>query len=504
MMKNKLILRNILAFLLILSVSGCKKFLEEYSQDEVRPSSASDLQQLMIGEVYPIKTHFIKYIDLMTDDVTSNFVNEENTLYRLYNGEPAFTWRADMFETMKDKGLAAIDTYDHYYRCIKGCNVVLDMIEKVSGSEADKSNVKGQALAMRAYYYFMLVNLFAQPYNTVGLDLEKAPGVPLMLSSVVTDQLPSRASIAQIYLQVEADLLAAAPLLEQYGQKNSKLKASDLFVYTLLSRMYLYMEKWDKSVEYAAKVIARKPQLLKLSNYTIPVNAANSTVNVFDLNSPEAIWMFSSHEEFNQFFALPTYGKPPYYAVSPELEAAYDYNWTTGAANKKDLRPAFFYTRYYISATTYDVRLLYGSKTGSSYYTKGMRVAELYLNRAEALIQQYLKNGDEALRVAALADLNYLREYRYDTRTVSYVPVNIANGQALLDFCREERRRELCFEEHRWFDLRRYGMPQLKHTFKGFENQTPREYILEKGDKRYVLPIPQTVLQRNPNLIPNP
>lgn len=504
MMQKKLFI-YIIGTSLLFAGSGCRKFLEESSQDELRPSTTADLQQLMLGEAYPLGNFFLKFIDLMTDDVTSNFTDDNALLWRLYYGEPAFTWQDNMFDAMIDKGVASMDTWDHYYRRIKGCNVVLDNLEKVSGPEEEKANLRGQALAMRAYYYFILVNLFAQPYNADGVDIETASGVPLILVSKVVDENPVRASIAQVYQQIEKDLLTAELLMNQYGQNNTKFKVTDLFVYTLLSRMYLYMEKWDRSVAYASKVLERNSNLVKLSNLTIPKYVTPSTINVYDLNSPEAIWLFSDYQEFFQFFYEPPYGKKPVYAVSQSLEESYEHNWVEGAADRKDLRPVFFYKRYWISATTYDVKLLHGTRRGGTpYLIKGMRVAESYLNRAEANIQQYLKNGDESLRTAALQDLNYLREFRYDTRNVSYQPVNISDGQELLAFCHNERRRELSFEDHRWFDLRRYGMPEIRHAYQGFPNQTPVEYILSKGSKRYVLPISQANLRKNPSLVPNP
>ena len=504
MMKNRLYI-YILGITLLFSGSGCSKFLEESSQDELRPGSAEDLQQLLIGEVYPLNDWILSYLDLMTDDVTSYFTNDNAKLPKLLNGEPAFTWQPDMFEQLLERSVAYTDSYEHYYRKIKGCNVILDYVDKVSGAESVKDNVKGQALAMRSYFYFMLVNLFAQPYNAADVDIETAPGVPLLLVSKVSDEPPARASIARVYQQIENDLLTAGPLLDKFGRDNSKLKATDLFVYTLLSRMYLYMEKWDKSVEYANKVLERNSQLLKLSNLPIPTRITAATKNVFDIAGPETIWMYSNYQEFNQFFVAPGYGDRPMYCVSQSLENSYEHDWSETSTNRKDLRPAFFYRRYYISATTYDVRMMDGAKySGAPYCTKGMRVSESYLNRAEGYIQQYLKNGDESLRIAALIDLNYLREQRYDTRNVAYQPVDILNGQELLKFCRSERRRELSFEEHRWFDLRRYGMPEIRHTFQGVANQVPVEYILSQGNKRYVLPIPQSVLIKNPNLVPNP
>ena len=137
--------------------------------------------------------------------------------------------------------------------------------------------------------------------------------------------------------------------------------------------------------------------------------------------------------------------------------------------------------------------------SGSS--ARGMRVAETYLNRAEAKIRLFLENGNDQLRNEALEDLNYLRSFRFK-RPYSDVN-NITDGQELLKFCLEERRRELSFEDHRWFDLRRLGMPELRHTISFSEGQQ-QEVILEEGSDRYVLLIPTKVLERNPALVQNP
>ena len=58
-------------------------------------------------------------------------------------------------------------------------------------------------------------------------------------------------------------------------------------------------------------------------------------------------------------------------------------------------------------------------------------------------------------------------------------PTTISEGEQLVSFIRDERRRELCFENHRWFDLRRYGMEEIKHTWYDTSGE-PIEYILEK------------------------
>jgi hypothetical protein len=494
--------------MLCLSVSGCTKhFLDEQSQDEVRPSTVNDLQELLMGEVYPAgsaETSFQFYLDLMTDDMISNFNADKaaSTFYSRYAGP--FTWQADMYETMQAAAVPDdIDTYAHYYRCIKGANVVLDMIDEVKGEQDERENVRGQALAMRAYFYFMLVNLYGQPYNAKGVDISSSPGVELILSSVVHDTYNKRVPVARVYQQVEGDLLKALPLLEQYGQKNSKFRVTDMFIYTLLSRMYLYMEKWDLAQQYAARGLDKNPKLLNLASIPYPAWYLTPDIGVYSINSPEAIWFgYADIYEYLQFTLGPT--QPQMFCISPDLQSKYEFD-RTNTTNRGDLRMRYFYYWSYVDDAWTIYKPFFGQKVSESTsgVIKGMRVAELYLNRAEAYIQQYLKNGDESMRTAALADLNFLRSNRYDTRNVPYVNVDY-RGQALLDFCRDERRRELNFEDHRWFDLRRYGMPELHHSFQQSSSQTPVDYVLHQGDKRYVLPIPRSAILKDPELEQNP
>lgn len=504
----KAIYKCILCVWLVTGFAGCSKYLEEKSQDEVRPSSVAELQQLLMGEVYPAgskQPSFHAYLDLLTDDMTSNFKTSTMgpTIFRQYEGP--FTWRSDMFELMENALTPdAIDTYAHYYRRIKGCNVVLDMIDGVKGDESERANVRGQALAMRSYYYFMLVNLFAQPYNTPGINRETAPGVELILSSVVKDEFPKRATMQRVYDQIEEDLTKALPLIQQYGDNNSKFRVTTGFVYTLLSRLSLYQEKWEQAAKYASDGLAINSSLLKLSSVPYPGVWADPATNVYSINSPEAIWL--GYGSGSEYYYISRFDYDVlFFTISPELRSKYDFT-RTNTTNRGDLRMRYF---YYWDYSDYDWTIyvpMIGKKLGagsSGNVVKGMRVAELYLNRAEANIILYMKNGDQALRTAALNDLNFLRSNRYDTRNVAYTPVDF-NGQALLDFCRDERRRELSFEDHRWFDLRRYGMPEIKHKFQTSATQPPVEYVLQKNDKRYTLPIPRSALIKNPALEPNP
>jgi hypothetical protein len=268
--------------------------------------------------------------------------------------------------------------------------------------------------------------------------------------------------------------------------------------------MYLYMEKWELAEQHATLALARNASLVRLADIKFPIWNYAPATGVYSINSVEAIWLgYAGQYEYYNLRLNPN--GPPLYSLSPDLRSKYEFN-LANTTNRGDLRMRYFFCWDYLDGQQTILDIITGDKYAegpSGQPTKGMRVAELYLNRAESNIQRYLKNGDDGLRKAALEDLNYLRSFRYDTRTVAYVDVDYS-GTALLNFCRDERRRELNFEDHRWFDLRRYGMPEIRHTLQTSAGQAPVEYVLTKGDRRYVLPIPRSVLAKNPALVPNP
>lgn len=490
-------------------IAGCNDFLEESSQDEVRPSTVADLEQLLLGEGYLRSSDRpFDYLELLTDNVQNDYNEDLRTIPLLKQGSPAFTWDPDLFEKMDESHVVGAKTWENLYAKIKGCNVILDMLDKVAGSKENKGNQKGQALALRGYYYFLLVNVFAEPYTKEGIDWNQALGVPLILSSEVKDEFPERKSIAQVYGQIERDLFEAADLMERYGQNNICYKVTSLFVYNLLSRMYLYMGDWENSAKYASEVIKRKPQLRNLSDFVVTDEWFGTTTydiehgGVLNYDSPELIWGYGSLYISEAFFQAPDIftfpGSLPVFSVSEKFLTEYE---------EGDLRLMGYYQQYIkgmdMSSFLFLTGILHGNKSdwnNPSNPHRGMRTAEAYLNRAEANIRLSMEKGNADRRVKALADLNFLREHRY---APPYRPLELTDGESLLKICLDERRKELAFDDHRWFDLRRCGMPELVHEMKISKGQI-QKYILEKGSRHYVLPIPKKVLEKNPALIQNP
>ena len=98
-----------------------------------------------------------------------------------------------------------------------------------------------------------------------------------------------------------------------------------------------------------------------------------------------------------------------------------------------------------------------------------------------------------------MADLNKLRR----NRITGYQDVAISDPDLLLKEIRLERRLELTLEGHRWLDLRRYGMPSIKHTWLPGVGMALQTYVLKEKDPMYTLPLPESVIGANPALTQN-
>ena len=289
----------------------------------------------------------------------------------------------------------------------------------------------------------------------------------------------------------------------------SEYKINALAAKSILSRVYLYMENWGGVLRYTNEVLAEKSELTALASADEAafVWQGSNAFGVYNMTtSNEVIWLYSNMGETSTFYTAGSFNYRAPFGVSDDLMDLYEFENDTEKKNFKDLRPfLYFSTSAYFLQGLPVYYQLYGCKCGKQSLTigtKGIRTAELYLNRAEAYTRKFIALGDDNDRKLALADLNNLRRHRYDTRNVAYEPKDYRNGSDLLEFCKEERRRELCFEDHRWFDLRRYGMPSFTHTY--FINTDNKEVItLTEEDPRYVLPIPKLALDRNPLLIQN-
>lgn len=482
--------------------SACESYLEEMPQNKVKPNTTEDYDQLL-NNAY-ITEQILPYLDILSDDV--NLDPADHVMEGDDNGDKyisAYMWDNEHENSMPNGDKA----FEKFYESIFYCNIVIENIDNAAGIELNannvqrtRNNIKGEALALRAYSYFYLVNLYAKWYDPATCETD--PGIPVTLSTGAEDQAYPRNSVKKVYDRIVEDLTNGVRLMEENPvEKNTKVKFNALSAKALLSRIHLYMQNWEEAIACAKAVIKENPALFNLHDAGETLNMNNNFVTAWDEST---IWGqdYLGIENDNVLFVnglsevVPTLGwyhMLSTFRVNKNLQALF---------NIDDVR------RYYFMAT-YSLRgkpgLIYAKNrlipaindviepSVGSKYTRTIRTEEMYLILAEAYA--HCPNG----KTTAVNYLNQLREPKF--RTGRYIPWQVMDftNESLLDSIYVERQRELCFEGHRWFDLRRTTRPAMSRT--GYENKVAQ---LKKDDPRYILQIPRRELNINPSIGKNP
>ena len=477
-MKNKIFILG--AITGMLTLGACGNFLEEESQSEVIPKTTSDFSELLLGTGYPddAEPNF-SFMSLMDDDCAhfltyastsdpEGTVGTSNAITQF----PIYSWQPTLADydgyDSEINVTASSTTYAQFYSKILGCNAVLDYIDDAIGTQEDRDRVKAEALAVRALMYFQLVNIYGEPYN----HNKEALGVPVRLVSDLTEKHIERSTVGYIYEEVILkDLLEAARLLDPLPIMRKNFRINQPAIHILLSRVYLYMENYKECIAEVEKAEKQGIGLLNMVN-NLDVILADNGYAPISYNNPEVEWLFGPSAVANHWEYQP--------GTAPAFRVLWD--------QVNDQR----FLAYALKTASDDNSVYLKKPMSSSELGQSVRSAEAFLNRMEA----YALSGEEGL---ALAELNAFRK----TRVIGYTDVNLS-GQALLDAIWLERRKELCFEGHRWFDLRRQGMPEIKHTYKAEKGGAVYEYVLQQGDPMYTIPFPNSVVLQNRALVQNP
>jgi tetratricopeptide (TPR) repeat protein len=418
-------------FAIALSLSSCKKFLASYSQNKTFVETAADLDELLIGEAY-FRDQASWPLFLMDDDVEMGIPFGTGQI--TFEFSSTHFWQPNPRITSEGSVISTDGFFNKLYRNITSANVILYNIPllKEKNEPADTlRRISGECHFLRAYFNFMLVNMYGKPYqqSTAATDF----GIPLRNDPTVKDGFFTRNTVKEVYDQIIKDLSEAEKELEGFNQL-SIIRANQAAVQALLSRVYLFMEDYENSILYADKVInTNNYQIFDLNQYAEGAEFATRS-------NPENIFTSGTTLIGVMMHVLTDAPIGESYQTSDDLVMNYA---------QQDLRLNAFFkqtSQGYIKSAK--KRLDENSSITDASDTWWLRVSELYLNKAEALAIL----GRDAEAINALQEL---RKNRFKPEDMTDIALT---GAELVGFIRDERRREFSFESHRWFDLRRYGV----------------------------------------------
>ncbi|SNS18173.1 RagB/SusD family nutrient uptake outer membrane protein [Dokdonia pacifica] len=387
----------------------------------------------------------------------------------------------------------AINLYfSQAYNAINISNIVVSQIDRLEASET-RDNILGQALAGRAWAHFDLARIYG-PIPTQSSDAINALGVSYIKvedGDVNFEEpapiFPERESIGSNYEEILEDLITASTLI---SESNSEGRLTRNGVFALLSRVYLYLGQYQNAIDAANEVTTALATQDDLEN--IYIDASNDGI-VIELSvntaGPEA--------NFNNVGVIYSQGSIEAGEITNTIsEYAVDFEFLNSISDDDARKNVIQFDSANGDAEHNGIRKFLGEagQVNGRLDIKVMRAAEVLLNKAEAEFELGLEGS-------ALTTLDLLRAQRYTPFTPG-----TETGQALEDAIQFERRVELAFEGHRFFDLKRRGEAIQRSSFGDLRDGsgTPAEtQTIPSGDFRFQFPIPIAEINANPNYTQN-
>ncbi len=369
------------------------------------------------------------------------------------------------------------------YKAISGANLIIGKIDNLLEGD-DKNNILGQALAARAIAHFDLVRIYAK-IPTQSADANSSLGIVYVKvedgDNVDPYAKPSRETVASNYKEIIGDLEKASTII---GSDKIEGRLNKDAVFGILSRIYLYNGDYQKAIEAADKVstpLAKAEELADM--YMDETNAG--IVLEFPINTSSE----TSENNVGTLYSQTISG-------NPRSEYAIEYDFFNSISDT-DIRKKVMQLEGTFNGNKYNaIKKFIGEKgqVNGRVDIKVIRAAEVLLNKAEA---QY----NLGLTAESLASLDELRAERTGGSGVGG-----ETGTALENAIQLNRRIELAFEGHRFFDLKRRGESIIRSD-KGDiidGSGTPADVLtLSAGDFRFQFPIPIAERNANPNFEQN-
>ena len=488
-MKNKVFIWTTIICAIILS--GCKDFLE------------TDLEgQYTSSTYFQTEDHAISAINAVYD--IASFSSTNNNLWVFgdvasddavkggNDGDQSEIGSVNNFMVNADNGVIE-NFWKHYYEGITRANNLLYYVPQIEMDDDLKNEILAEAKFLRAYFYFHLTNIYGEiPLKTLPAFSPDDLHVPLF-------------PITEVYAQIETDLEEAIAFLPA-GQRNGH--ASKGSAQGLLAKVYLFQEKWDDALTTIQQFeIDGSYDLLAIYKDNFSLEFENNIESVFEIQHLEGqvpsegtylTQWFSPNVNNGYFFNAPTQSFVDEFEITQDAIPDPRLDYTVGRDGQKWVDGQIFSptwspsTGYLSKKIVQDIASNLIGDAGLNYTY--MRYSEVLLMKAEALNE--LNNGAEALfplnRVRKRARESYL--FDADLPGFGTIPENLLKDVtttdqiALRDVIRHERRVELGFEFHRFFDLIRYGQQYAEDALAG----TGFNY-----DQHSFFPIPQSEIDTN-------
>jgi hypothetical protein len=504
----------------MLNVS-CNDFLDEIPDNRLELNTDEKITRLL-GSGYA--DHLMVFTtEMMSDNVDD--VGDRLSSYSLLQDE-MYAWK-DIQEIGNESPKRVWETY---YLAIATANQALDAIEK-EGNPERLNPQRGEALMIRAFHHFYLVNVFAKHYSTANGDTDL--GIVYMEKTETTVKPDyKRESVAAVYKKIELDIEKALPLIDDNIYEVPKYHFNRKAAYAFAARFYLFYRKYDKVIACANEVLGENPArvLRDLTRISSLVQEYGPIAE--DYVKPEQnanLLLMTGYSQLGRIFGNYTTGKKYMHSIylagteTTQCRGPWG-NFVSGIFRL----PTFTYTSAggFIAVPKLPNLFEYTDPVAGTGYRRtvypALHTDETLLCRAEAYIM--LEQYDKATEDLALwmsqhttSTVTLTRElinsfysaqeyYKPDDPTPKKrlnpeIPIVSDEQENFLQCLVQFRRIETMFEGLRWFDIKRFGIV-IYRRYLDVNNMVTVIDELTLDDQRRAIQLPAAVISAG--MEPNP
>lgn len=459
--------------------------------------------------------------EIIKDEGNSDFLRMFWNLQELTTDEGAWTWQNDAgIQGLHEMSWSAINPIINglYYRSFFQITLCNEFIRQssdgnlsgrgISGTSADSiRHYRAEARFLRAYQYWVLMDVFANPPFATEND-------------AVGSFIPKQIQRKDLFTYIETELKAidadlVAPKTNEYG------RADQAAAWALLARLYLNAQVYTGTARYA-DAITYCNKIIS-AGYTLHPDYTQLMLADNNLNTDEFIFTINYDGTYTQGYGGTTFLIHGPANVPGKISGS-NGDWGGLRITQNFVNLFSDYTgatdhraQFYTNGQNLVMNDLYTRTDGfSSFKFRNVtrsggaaphadaakdfsdidfplfRLGEIYLIYAEAV----LRGGTGGDAATALGYINKLRTRAYGNATA-----NITAAQLTTDFILDERGRELYYEAFRRTDLIRYGKFTTSAYLWAWKGGVKTGTAV--ADKYNIFPLPSTDLSSNPNLAQN-
>ncbi|NLJ00885.1 MAG: RagB/SusD family nutrient uptake outer membrane protein [Bacteroidales bacterium] len=457
----------------ILFLSSCSDFLDVDSQERIEAEDSEENytpEQFVTG-VYGMFTDwdyafsFLAVTEIISDNADKGSSPADTGADKNLFDELTFTSTAGSLSAM----------WSRWYKTIGRATQAIDYTESYGlTDEAYKNRLIGESKFLRAVSYFWLVRGWGD------VTLQHIDNT-------------NRAPKEEVYAFIEQDLTEAMQVLPVSYNSANLGRATRGAAHGLLSKVYLYQEKWQEAYDAATAVInSSEYNYSLLDDYSMiwRVEGENSSESLFEIQARGESIAHGVQQYSQTQGARGTTGWG--WGFNTPTENLLDAFNDEGDVIRRDatiiFRNSVLHDGYVVGNTEnpmYNYKAYSSANQGAADTDKNiryLRLGEIYLIQAEAA-------NELGLTSQALTALNSVRD------RVDLPPVTTTDQNQLREAIWKERRLELAFEHDRWFDIVRTGQAEQAMAADG------KTFVVGKHE---LFPVPNQQLIDTPEMGQNP